>query len=614
LINAAFITIAFSVSNALAQSQQWWRTNGNTPNSSDFLGTSNSSPLIIKTNNVERLRIDANGKIGIGTANPQYLLDVDGQSKFRFAAYFDSLLQCSSLKVSQLSGNGTALLSTDAQGNILRFNFSGNNQDVLTGNGNWTSISSLLPSSFWQSSGQNIFYNYGYVGIGTSNPLFALDVFGDVRVSNNVYVGGGIVISDKVNAITEVSTSKVLATEAQVKQIKADSIITSDKVSVTTEVNAPKVSASEATISRIQADSIMMDSTKAIYGNTVVKGDVRLENKLTIQGNAKFNGLLTATQGLLFDNTNGMKYISGSGTTPDYIIVGKVGNPPPPINPCFNPAVLPSPVFHPGGWVQLYHNNTSLELITDGANSLIESSGNGGLLINYYCGKDIAVGSPTAGGNLITNNDVYVYGKLGVGTNTPTEKVDVSGTIRAKAGKFGWNNEYIELSYDGSNHRMETSQSLLINYTSGKDVIVGNASGGNLLVNGKIGIGVGTGFTCYDPNVRLAVNGHIKAKEVVVEMTGWCDDRLDKNFKRMSWIEKEKYISEHQHLPEIPAEKEVKEKGMYTSQVMKGILANTEDNTMDIIELYKEIEKLKQEIENLKKKNEELNEKIKEKE
>jgi hypothetical protein len=101
LINAAFITIVFSVSNALAQSQQWWRTNGNTPNSSDFLGTSNPSPLIIKTNNVERLRIDANGKIGIGIANPQYLLDVNGQSKFRFNVFCDSLLRCSQLVVHQ---------------------------------------------------------------------------------------------------------------------------------------------------------------------------------------------------------------------------------------------------------------------------------------------------------------------------------------------------------------------------------------------------------------------------------------------------------------------------------------------------------------------------------
>ena len=101
LINAAFIIIAFSVCNALAQSQQWWRTNGNTPNSSDFLGTSNPSPLIIKTNNVERLRIDANGKIGIGITNPQYLLDVNGQSKFRFNVFCDSLLRCSQLVVHQ---------------------------------------------------------------------------------------------------------------------------------------------------------------------------------------------------------------------------------------------------------------------------------------------------------------------------------------------------------------------------------------------------------------------------------------------------------------------------------------------------------------------------------
>ncbi|MBS1652538.1 MAG: hypothetical protein JSU07_11070, partial [Bacteroidetes bacterium] len=47
--------------NVNAQSQNWWRVNGNTPSSSDFLGTSNSSDLIFKTNNQTRFVIDAAG-------------------------------------------------------------------------------------------------------------------------------------------------------------------------------------------------------------------------------------------------------------------------------------------------------------------------------------------------------------------------------------------------------------------------------------------------------------------------------------------------------------------------------------------------------------------------
>ncbi|GIV28650.1 MAG: hypothetical protein KatS3mg027_2464 [Bacteroidia bacterium] len=50
----AVLGTIFGSSMLFAQSQNWWRTNGNTPQATDFLGTSNNSPLIIKTNNVER--------------------------------------------------------------------------------------------------------------------------------------------------------------------------------------------------------------------------------------------------------------------------------------------------------------------------------------------------------------------------------------------------------------------------------------------------------------------------------------------------------------------------------------------------------------------------------
>jgi len=42
-----------------SQSQNWWRVNGNTPSTSDFLGTTNSTPLVFKTNNTTRFTLDA---------------------------------------------------------------------------------------------------------------------------------------------------------------------------------------------------------------------------------------------------------------------------------------------------------------------------------------------------------------------------------------------------------------------------------------------------------------------------------------------------------------------------------------------------------------------------
>jgi len=380
LIIAALGTI-FSVSMMFSQSQNWWRTNGNTPQSTDYLGTSNNSPLIIKTNNVERLRIAPNGFIGINTTNPQYVLDVNGRTKLRYNVYCDSLLQCSSLKVDNLMGSGNALLTTDAQGNIIRFNFSGNNNDVLTGNGIWANINSLLPPSQWQTSGQNIYYNQGFVGIGTGNPLFSLDVVGDVRVSNNIYVGGGIVISDKVNAFTEVT--------------------------------APKMVASEAKATKLVSDSIIMDSTKAIYGKTIIQGDMkvatdadvlgdlRVNNKLTIQGNATIGGDLTINNQLkinsLVSNDTSLRvvYVNSSGN----LISKALPNPP----SCYQ-----TPFWETGG----------------------------NYITGSTCNPKLGTTS-NIGFNIITNNTPRIYidatGKVGIGNNNPASDLHLKGKMRIDA-------------------------------------------------------------------------------------------------------------------------------------------------------------------------------------
>ncbi|GBD07662.1 hypothetical protein HRbin21_01493 [bacterium HR21] len=64
---------------ALIGAHAWLLTgNGGTDPATNFLGTTDGQPLVIRTNNVERVRVTATGQVGIGTATPGALLHVAG--------------------------------------------------------------------------------------------------------------------------------------------------------------------------------------------------------------------------------------------------------------------------------------------------------------------------------------------------------------------------------------------------------------------------------------------------------------------------------------------------------------------------------------------------------
>ncbi|PZR29824.1 MAG: hypothetical protein DI535_01605 [Citrobacter freundii] len=68
----------------LSEASSNWSLKGNsgTDSTVNFMGTVDGKPLIMKTNNTERLRINSNGNVGIGTATPTAKLNVDGTVKF----------------------------------------------------------------------------------------------------------------------------------------------------------------------------------------------------------------------------------------------------------------------------------------------------------------------------------------------------------------------------------------------------------------------------------------------------------------------------------------------------------------------------------------------------
>jgi len=58
-----------------------WNTDGNDADTTHFIGTTNSNPLVIRTNNEERMRITEDGNVGIGTLNPVERLQVSGRAR-----------------------------------------------------------------------------------------------------------------------------------------------------------------------------------------------------------------------------------------------------------------------------------------------------------------------------------------------------------------------------------------------------------------------------------------------------------------------------------------------------------------------------------------------------
>jgi hypothetical protein len=83
----------------------YWNLNGNngTTPTNNFLGTSDASDFVLKTNNSERMRITSSGRIGIGTASPVASLHVVGNDGLVAEGTFGS-------GVAPPSGAGTRMI------------------------------------------------------------------------------------------------------------------------------------------------------------------------------------------------------------------------------------------------------------------------------------------------------------------------------------------------------------------------------------------------------------------------------------------------------------------------------------------------------------------------
>ena len=217
--------------NALAASSNAALQNGNSFSTMLTLGTNDNQALAFETNGTVAMTILTNGNVGIGTSTPSSKLVVDGDTNITGSLVLGTALadgyfvksgdwtgtfdgQEGSYYLDRANQTGTQLSST-----IL--DFSTSTRALLSSSATGldysttTGILSLtagyeIPftasttewankvSSQWTTDVSNVYFNTGFVGIGTSTPSSKLDVNGSITISSStgkiLLQGGSAVI------------------------------------------------------------------------------------------------------------------------------------------------------------------------------------------------------------------------------------------------------------------------------------------------------------------------------------------------------------------------------------------------------------------------------------
>lgn len=195
----------------------------------------------------------------------------------------------------------------------------------------------------------------------------------------------------------------------------------------------PLINFSQSTIPTTTISGCLkVDSTMSTSGNLQVSGTSNFDSTLIVNdavktedievsGSAKIAGDIKVNGGIFFKNGTGINVISGSSPGSEIYSYGKTAiGTSPTINQCFNPNP-PLQTHQFGGAFQVYDNNSSgytggniMTLQSWNNGSSIDVAGGGGLLINYFCGKDtyIGTGNGTGGSNGTSGAKVYIGDEL----------------------------------------------------------------------------------------------------------------------------------------------------------------------------------------------------------